>query len=199
MPMSPSLRETLLALRDRDLTLRDELQAAGTLFEGYHPRMEAVHRDNAKQLRALIAEHGWPNQHLVCEDGAEAAWLIAQHSISEPSFMRACRDLLEQQSRSGGVPFWQFAYIDDRVRSFEGKPQRFGTQVELTPEGPVLCEVEDAKSLEQRQRQAGISTVAARLQAMENDPRPTPAEFAARKYAELQWRLKVGWCAPRVV
>jgi hypothetical protein len=193
--MSKALRKTLLTLQERDLALRTELQADGTLFHGYHPRMEALHRDNARQLRELIEKFGWPNECLAGHEGAEAAWLVAQHSIAEPEFMRTCRALLEKEVASGTVPLGQYAYMDDRIRVFEGKPQRFGTQIELTPEGPTLCEVEDPESLDARREEAGLEPTAERLQSMQNQPRPTPIEFAARKEAEKKWRLNVGWCA----
>ncbi len=193
---STSLRNSLLALQQRDLALRAELQTDGTLFEGYHPRMEAVHRDNAKQLRELIEGFGWPNERLAGHDGAEAAWLIAQHSISEPEFMRRCRNLLEKEATSDSVPFWQYAYLDDRIRVSEGKPQRFGTQFELTPDGPVLCEIEDPQFLDQRRQEAGLELIAERLKSMQNEPRPTPTEFQSRKESEMKWRLKVGWSTP---
>lgn len=106
---STALRNTPLALQKRDLEQRAELEADGTLFEGYHPRMEAIHRDNAKQLRELVHHHGWPNERLAGHDGAEAAWLIAQHSISNPEFMRFCRGLLEREIATGGVPLWHYA------------------------------------------------------------------------------------------
>ena len=191
--MSTSLRDTLLALQERDLALRAELQAEGTLYDGYHPRMEAVHRENAAVLRELIDRIGWPNEHLAGHDGAEAAWLVAQHSIAEPEFMRSCRALLEREAASGRVPLWQYAYMDDRIRVSEGKPQRFGTQFELTPEGPVLCEVEDPELLDQRREEAGLGPITERLKTMQTQPRPTPSEFAARKEAEMMWRLRVGW------
>jgi hypothetical protein len=197
LPSAPSpLRNTLLALKQRDLDLRAQLQADGALLEGYHPRMEAVHRDNALQLRALIARVGWPNERLAGRDGAEAAWLIAQHAISEPDFMRSCRDQLEKEVSSGAVPLWQYVYLDDRIRIFEGRPQRFGTQLELTPSGPALCEVENPISLDQRRQEAGMEPVAARLASMLSAPRPTPSEFSARKDAEMKWRRAVGWLAP---
>ena len=64
---------------------------------------------------------------LVGEKGAKAAWRIALHSIAEPAFMRQCRDLLDAASQSGDAPRWQFAIIDDRIRVYEGLPQRYGT------------------------------------------------------------------------
>ena len=194
--MPSSLRKTLLALQQRDLDVRGKLEAEGTLFDGYHPRMEAVHRENARQLRELIERFGWPNEQVAGRDGAEAAWLIAQHSISEPEFMRSCRQLLAAEVASGGAPAWQHAYLDDRIRVSEGRPQRYGTQFEVTPDGPSLCEVDDPGSLHERRREAGLNPIAERLESMKNAPRPTAAEYAARKEAERRWRVAVGWAAP---
>ena len=90
-------------MREYDLSFRAELAEDGSLFDGYHPRMESLHRENAARLRAIIAEIGWPTANLAGEDGAEAAWMIAQHSIGEPEFMRVCRDLIEAASDRGWV------------------------------------------------------------------------------------------------
>ncbi len=193
-----ALRTALLALRQQDLALRADLEAEGALHDGYHPRMEAVHRDNAKQLRELIEHHGWPNERLAGPDGAEAAWLIAQHAIAEPEFMRRCRELIEKEAATGAVPFWHYAYLDDRIRVSEGKPQRFGTQFDITPDGPVLCEVENPQSLDARRQQAGLGRIEDHLHRMQDAPLPTPSAYLAKKEAELDWRRKVGWLAPRV-
>ena len=52
--MNRELAAELIALRDHDLAVRTELQADGSLFDGYHPRMEAVHRANAEIGRAHV-------------------------------------------------------------------------------------------------------------------------------------------------
>ena len=189
------LRETLLELQARDLSLREALDASGDLSDGYHPRMEAVHRDNARQLRALIERFGWPNEQLAGSDGAEAAWLIAQHAVAEPEFMRTCRSLLEREVATGSVPIWQLAYLDDRIRVSEGGLQRFGTQFEITPSGPVVCPVENPASLDERRRQAGLGPISERLESMKNSPRPTEERYAAHKKEEIAWRVQVGWIA----
>ena len=90
--------------------------------------MEAVHVKNAARLRELIAEHGWPAEDIAGQDGAEAAWLIAQHSIGEPSFMRAALRLVQACVEQSRVPAWHAAYLEDRIALCEGRPQRFGTQ-----------------------------------------------------------------------
>jgi hypothetical protein len=180
-------------MQQHDLSVRDELAADGSLFDGYHPRMEAVHRANAAMLRQVIAEHGWPNEELVGPDGAEAAWLVAQHSIGEPEFMRACRTLLAAEAEAGTVPRWQHAYLHDRVQVSEGKPQRYGTQFEITPDGPVVCEVDDPGRLDEIRKAVGLGPLQEHLKTLASQPLPSPEEYRARKAAELAWRTKIGW------
>ena len=127
--MNEPLAAELIALRERDLTMRAELASDGSLLDGYHPRMEVVHRANAARLREIIAEHGWPGTPLVGVRGAEAAFLIAQHAIGEPPFMRRCRELLAAAVAAGAAPAWQLAYLDDRINVFEDRPQHYGTQL----------------------------------------------------------------------
>lgn len=122
------LRRELLRMKEEDLRVRDELLTAGELGGTYHPSMEAAHVKHTARLRELIAEHGWPAVDVAGADGAEAAWLIAQHAIGEPDFMRQARKLVRGCAEEGRVPRWHAAYLEDRIALYEGQPQRFGTQ-----------------------------------------------------------------------
>jgi hypothetical protein len=42
-----------------DQRVRAELAAAGSLFQGHHPAMQAAHDRNATRLATLLDEHGW--------------------------------------------------------------------------------------------------------------------------------------------
>jgi hypothetical protein len=123
-----SLRQELLAMHDEDLRVRGELEAAGELGGPYVPRMEAVHVRNAERLRELIVRHNWPAEDIAGEDGARAAWFVAQHAIGEPDFQRQSLVLLRACSAQCRVPAWHAAYLEDRIAMHEGRPQRFGTQ-----------------------------------------------------------------------
>lgn len=191
--MRQDVRTRLLALRDHDEQVRAELAAEGSLSGGYHPRMEAVHKANAGQLRGVIEAHGWPNEAMAGADGAEAAWLIAQHAVGEPEFMRRCRTLLDAESARGRIPRWQFAYIDDRIRVFEGEPQRFGTQLDLRPEGMTVHPLEDPSQVEAWRKEVGLPPLAAVLAGAQSHPLPTPEEYATRQAAGLSWSRQVGW------
>src|SRR5262245_22389017 len=131
------LRARLLAMAEEDRAVRAELAADGSLFTGYHPRMEEVHRRNAAALIAVIDQHGWPGRGLVGEDGAEAAWRILQHALGEPTLQRRGLELLRRAADEGEVPAWQAAMLEDRVRAFEGRRQLYGTQFDWGEDGQI--------------------------------------------------------------
>lgn len=178
-----------------DQSVRAELAANGSLFEGYHPRMEAIHRANAARLRDIIAAHGWPGKSLVGTDGAQAAWRIAQHAIGEPAFMRQCRDLLDEARTRTEVPGWQFAFIDDRIRVFEGRPQRYGTQLRGGPDGLEPCPLENSAMVEAWRKELGLPSLSTILAQSRANPPPAPKDTAAVEAQELAWRRQVGWIA----
>jgi len=188
----PDLRDRLLALRDHDQAVRSRLAADGSLFQGYHPEMQAVHEANAAELQAVVAAHGWPTAALVGEDGAEAAWLVAQHAIGLPEFQRACLQAL----RASDAPAWQAAYLEDRIRVLEGRPQLYGTQFDWDAEGRMSPEpIEDPDSVDQRRAAAGLPPLA---EAVEKARRgagdePVPADLEARRREKDTWARKVGW------
>ena len=195
--MNDSLRKLLLEMAESDRTLRDELARDGTLFEGYHPRMQAIHEQNASQLQSVIEKHGWPGKSLVGEEASEAAWLIAQHAIALPSFQRSCLTLLQEAASRGDVPPWQPAYLLDRIRFFEGKPQIYGTQFEPDEHGvPRPYPIENPALVNELRRQIGLDSIEERQQKLaeanrENPPRIADRTESQRKYQA--WLHKVGW------
>lgn len=192
MPLHEPLRTEILALAAEDQRVREELAADGSLFEGYHPRMEAVHRHNAARLRELIANHGWPGASLAGTDGAEAAWLIVQHAIGEPDFLRSCLELLAQAVARGEAPAWQAAMLEDRIRMFEGRPQRYGTQLEPDADGSLRPYwTEDPEGLDERRSGVGLEPIADRLARADRQPLPADRERFEREYQA--WLRRVGW------
>ena len=191
--MNQPLRAELIEMDEYDQAVRAELAADGSLFDGYHPRMAAVHDANAARLRTIIATHGWPTERLVGVDGAKAAHRIAQHSINHPDFMREWRQMLDDASAKGEVPRWQFAYIDDRIRVYEGLPQRYGTQWRDGPNGPEPYPIEDAAHVDERRARLGLPSLA-ELQASTPPEYSCDAETTRRhEEQELAWRRAVGW------
>lgn len=163
-----------------DASVRAELAADGSFFDGYCPRMEAVHIANANRLAAIIDEFGWPGRSLVGDDGAEAAWLIAQHAISLPGFMRRCVELV----KAADVPRWHFAYLDDRIATFEGRPQRYGTQLD---DAGMPLPLADAERVNAWRAEVGLPPI---KQTVGPDSDDLVRES---RQEEDEWKRRVGW------
>jgi hypothetical protein len=192
--MNTALRDDLLEMERRDDAMRAELAADGTLFEGYHPRMELVHRENAARLREMISAVGWPTVALVGADGAEAAWRVAQHSIGDPGFMRQCRRLIDEASSAGAVPRRHFAYIDDRIRCFEGKAQRYGTQFRDGVNGPEPFPLEEPDRVDALRRDLELPSLAEAMGTQRREHGVTGVRDVREHQArEIAWRKRVGW------
>ena len=135
MPLPPdadtlhTLVAELTAMAAEDQRVRDELLAEGALFDGYQPRMAEVHHRNAVRLATIMSELGWPRRSLVGRKGADAAWLVLQHAIGDPPVMRHGLELLRTLP-PGEVDPIQVAMLEDRVRTFSGLPQVYGTQLD---------------------------------------------------------------------
>jgi hypothetical protein len=190
--MESRITDELIAMAELDRTVGDELAASGALYEGYHPRMVAIHENNALRLQAIIAQVGWPTERLVGEPAAKAAWLIAQHAISRPEFQRACLKLLAEAAREHMVQPWQPAMLEDRIRVFDGRPQLYGSQLKPDAHGKLQPHaIEDPENVEERRRAVGLEPLAEILARAKPQPLPADPERFERDYQK--WLIDVGW------
>jgi hypothetical protein len=193
-----AVRADLLAMASEDRRVRAELAADGSLFGGYHPRMRAVHDANAARLSAILQERGWPGEPQVGEPGAQAAWLIVQHAIAQPAFQRRALEALRLAAERGEVPPVQAAMLEDRIRTLEGRPQRYGTQFDWDERGELSpMPIEDPDKVDERRRSVGLPSLAEtagehRAAAAANGERP-PTDWPAYRRRMEQWLREVGW------
>lgn len=183
-------------MREEDLRVRSELLSGASSFGGYHPRMEELHMQNAARLKEIIAEHGWPGRSLVGEDGAIAAWFIAQHSISDPPFQRRALELLREAHSKGEVSEKALAFLEDRICIFEGRPQIYGTQFESDEHGMSQpCPIADPEHVNERRLAIGMNTIEERKHELQADEQPEhdPEKRAVSERAYQEWLRKVGW------
>jgi len=176
-----------------DLRVRERLERDGVLYEGYHPTMRAVHERNADRLAEIITRHGWPSPYLVGPEAAHAAWLVAQHAISRPALMRCVLPLLDEAS---GVPRAEAARMDDRIRVFEGRKQRFGTAFDWDEHGEMSpLPIEEPGQVDRYRAEAGLpplaETIAENRRWAEREPRPL--DPAARQAEADAFAREVGW------
>jgi hypothetical protein len=183
-------------MQAEDSSVREQLAREGLLGDGYEPRMEAVHQRNATRLEAIVEQHGWPGRTLAGDDGAEAAWRTLQHAIGRPDLIRRYFPLLQQAAAAGEIPAWQPAYVLDRIRFFEGKPQVYGTQYDWDDEGySRLWPVEDAQHVNERRKSVGLPPLAETGARSRLQKPLSPEQVQARREAMTAWARSVGWRA----
>jgi len=166
--MSQSVADELVAMMADDQRLLQQLFETGELpSASYHPRMRALHERNASRLKAVIGSHGWPGLSLVGEEAAKAAWLIAQHAVSDLPFMTECIGHLEGAVARGEAAGWQLAFLQDRVRTLSGEPQVYGTQFDVDDDGwPTPFPIESPETVDARRAALGMNALEERLAQM---------------------------------
>ncbi|OAV45199.1 DUF6624 domain-containing protein [Lewinella sp. 4G2] len=181
-----------------DLALRDALIAEGRLGEGYDVAMEALHVKNADRLERVISQLGFPTESRVEPEAAEAAWLIVQHAISRPNFMRACRDVLKAEPAANLRERVRLAYLEDRIAIFENRPQTYGTQFDYDANGELSPQpIADADGVDERRAALGLDSLAERTKKM-RDRAQRASDYprvghAERKLQYEKWKRRVGW------
>jgi hypothetical protein len=183
--MNEEFKKELIGLAQHDLTVREKLLKENKLAQGYNPDMEKVHRDNASRLREIIDLIGWPTISKVGIEASEAAWLIAQHSIGEPTFMKQCYALMNESVTD--INPQNIAYLYDRICYFEGRPQKYGTQFDDAGLYPVenKNEVNDLRQKLKLKPHAPDSIV-------EIGPTDNPKNLH-KDAAFNEWRRNTGW------
>ncbi|QEH31999.1 hypothetical protein OJF2_04680 [Aquisphaera giovannonii] len=199
--MDEALRRELVAMADEDQATRARLAADGSLFDGYHPEMRAVHDGNAARLAEIIASRGWPGRSVAGEDGSRAAWMILQHAIAQPDFQRRCLVLLQDAASRGEVPCVEVAMLEDRIRVFEGRPQRYGTQYDWDDRGELSPHpIEDAEHVDERREALGLPPMEENTRRMREgaaqDGEMPRVDRETRRGAFLRWAISVGWRRP---
>ncbi|GJL50022.1 MAG: hypothetical protein NPIRA01_12490 [Nitrospirales bacterium] len=196
--MNPQLRQTLLDLQRADHDMRVRLLKEDKLFQGYAKEMATVHEQNAKHLQSIIEEFGWPGQSLVGEDGARAAWLIAQHAIGLPAFQRNSLKLIHQAVKQNDMSAWTEAYLTDRIRFNERRPQVYGTIFDWDENDKLSpWPIEDCENVERRRKEVGMLPLEDDIQKMresaKNEGNHPPTSYNARQEEIETWAKSVGW------
>ena len=195
--MNRRLLDDLLAMAQRDADVRARLLSAGKLYCDYAEEMQQVHEQNAKRLDEIVAEHGWPGISVVGLEGCRAAWLIAQHAICTPDLQRKFLAVLQRASERGDVPKRQVAFLTDRIRFNENKPQLYGTVLDWNERGELSCELEDPENIDARRKEIGLppfrEDLTRQREEVEREGGKAPENYAEYKRKGQEWASRVGW------
>lgn len=190
--------EKIIGLKNADLEFREKLIQSGQLAEGYNEEMANLHSRNARILDEIIDTIGYPTVDKVGKEASEAAWLVIQHSIGHPYFMKKSAELLKVAVNEKKSDPKSLAYLTDRIAVFEGKPQLYGTQFDWDENGEMNPnQFDDIAKVNQRRKAIGLNTLEEQSEIMKervkNENQRPPKDFEKRKREYKKWRQSVGW------
>lgn len=193
-----SIAETIIDLKNADLALREKLVQSGQLSNGYHQEMNELHTRNAKILSEIIDAIGYPTIDKVGKEANDAAWLVIQHSIAHPEFLKKCINLLEKAVHENKADPTSLAYLSDRIAVFEGKKQLYGTQFDWDEYGDLSPNsFDDLNNVNERRKSIGLNTLEQQTELIrtqaKNENQSPPTDFEKRKLEMEAWKRKVGW------
>jgi hypothetical protein len=136
-------------------------------------RVLATVKTNTARLRQIVAEYGWPGRSLVGEDGADAAWLLLQHtnsgvttirSAASDEFCRSCAVLLRDAVARGEAHPRHLAAICDSLRLSDDEPPEFAslpTSYSVDDNGQAVFRWDvDIAAIDQRRAAIGLPPLA---------------------------------------
>jgi hypothetical protein len=146
-----ALATEILAMADEDQRVRSEVAANARQWDA------SVDERNARRMRAIISEIGWPTTSKVGAQAEHMAWLLVQHA--ELEFQKECFALMAREP-ADEVCARHLAYLEDRIRVREGLPQRYGTQLQRSDDGWEPLPTLDPEDLDARRRDVGLEPIA---------------------------------------
>lgn len=182
------IREELIRRAERDQYYRsfDYPSVAETMARRMMAEAADVDSSNLVFLRTTVERIGWPDSQRFGQEAAHAAFLLAQHADSDPDFQEQVLPLMAAAVRRGEGSARDLAYLVDRVRVKQHRPQVYGTQYDLLRDsrGSVIFEngrpkyvipiVIDPKRIDERRASVGLgpwSDYEKRMAASQGRPR----------------------------
>ena len=151
-------------LEDELVSMMDEDQAARQIdpknvSKEERQRIGEIAAKHNIRLQEIVAEHGWPGIRLAGIKGSHAMWLLVQHQDHDLAFQKRCLLLLKSAVDRQDDQYQNYAYLVDRVRKNENRPQVYGTQWDFKEGKLRMFPVEDFANLNKRRLEAGLTTI----------------------------------------
>ncbi|OGC57629.1 hypothetical protein A3H26_02855 [candidate division WWE3 bacterium RIFCSPLOWO2_12_FULL_36_10] len=109
-------------------------------------------------MKEVVSNIGLPTISKVGEKASNNAWLLVQHS-PDMKFQKKYLNLLKKNVSD--VKRANIAYLDDRLRVSDGKPQFYGTQLQKNKATGnwEFCEIKDRVNVNERRKEMGLGTI----------------------------------------
>lgn len=184
----------ILEMAQKDEALREQLAQSGELARyDYHPLLEKCHLENAQKLQHFLNVHGFPTLQNSDPQVVEACWLVIQHAISQPAFMKACLSQMQQLPDTIFPRKYQ-AYLSDRIAFYQRRPQRYGTQFDYDDNGHMaIWQLEDPLQVDAWRQSVGLPPLSAVYERLKTYAPISKEAASAHQKQMLDWLVRTGW------
>lgn len=164
----PEIRLELLRFQQADQEIRrQQIHHPVSPDSEIESAMQNLDSANSDRLKAIVREIGWPTAASVGDDGAQAAFVILQHS-PELAFQKSMLPHIRHETINRRLPIECYALLQDRILVRERKPQIYGSQAKPVTEWkdgiPVLEPIEDEANVDKRRAELGLDPLTFYLQ-----------------------------------
>jgi hypothetical protein len=167
------LRDELTRRGDEVHELRWKLESQGGKNEALKKQLADLSAKNTPYIKAVVQKHGWPGKKLVGSRGEKAAFLLVSQAEKDLALQQAVLPLLEKAVQEGDATPRFVAYLTDRVRIAEKRPQLYGTQFRKDDNGEqVPYPIEDPARVDERRAQLGMAPLEVYAEHMRKMYRP---------------------------
>ncbi len=162
----PRVQKDLESMEDDDQAVRIQLgplhgKADAARAKALIDRMVVLDRKNQERLAAIVNRTGWPTISRVGARASAVAFLIVQHAPLD--YQLKYLPLIRAAVAAGEQKPSQLALLEDRILLRQGRPQRYGSQVN-TSNGIRPFPIEDEANLDKRRAEVGLKPVAEYIQ-----------------------------------
>lgn len=163
------LREQLKSMVREDQAVRYEYINAwqtgnSVAADSLLRRMQYVDSVNLRQVTEILDSRGWVGRDVV-GDACEAIWVIIQHAGLEAQGKYL--PLFKEAVSRGELHASAVAMMEDRVVVFEGRPQKYGSQLQRGEDGTYTpFELLDADKVDEWRAEVGMPSLSEYLKDM---------------------------------
>ncbi len=161
------LQRELAEILQVDQRLRHRIAATYRTYGANSPQVDSLNRQilradarNLPRVTAIIDKYGWPGKHLAGSSGSLAAFLVIQHS--DLTTMQKYLPVMRQAAAQGELAKQNLALVEDRVLTFQDKPQLYGSQYRynVTTGQPEFFPIADEAHVDERRARMGLEPLA---------------------------------------
>ena len=157
-----TVQQDLQRIHEQDQKIREAIMTVGMQSDEAVPlfkQMRSIDSVNQVYVRHLLSTSGWPTRAQVGEQASSTIFLVVQHSSR--ALIAQQLPVLRKLVRQGEARKTELALMEDRLRMFSCKKQRYGTQTAtwVRPDGAlVVWPIQQPARVNQYRQQIGFTT-----------------------------------------